>query len=161
MLITCLRHATAEPTIPHTVDRERALIKKGREQTKRVAEFCRKNAIKPSVLYSSPLRRAEQTANSLHSGLPDCPPPTKAEWLSPDRPTALIISELKRLQANDVDDAWLVGHEPNLSLLISELLNIDVDCLQIKKASLTRLQIDFTSEAPARLLWSIPCALMR
>lgn len=161
MLITCLRHATAEPTVPNKDDSERALIKKGREQTKRVAEFCRKNALNPSVLYSSPLRRAQQTANSLHSGLLDCPPPTTVEWLSPYRPTELIVSELKRLEAAEVDDVWLVGHEPNLSLLIGKLLDVDGGCLQIKKASLTRLQIDFNDEAPAKLLWSIPCALMR
>lgn len=161
MLITCLRHATAEPAIPNRSDSERALTKKGREQTKRVAEFCRKNTLNPSALYSSPLRRAQQTANLLRSGLPDCPPPTTADWLSLDQPTDLIISELNRLQTAGVDDVWLVGHEPNLSLLIGKLMDVDGDCLQVKKASLTRLQIDLTDEAPARLLWSIPCALMR
>lgn len=161
MLITCLRHATAEPTILNKEDSERALIKKGREQTKRVAEFCRKNALTPSVLYSSPLRRAQQTANSLHSGLIDCPPPTTVEWLSPDQPSEMIVSELKQLEGAGVDDVWLVGHEPNLSRLIGNLLDVDGECLQIKKASLTRLQIDFSGKTAARLLWLIPCALMR
>ena len=55
MLITCLRHATAEP---HTLeDADRALVKKGKNQVKRVADFCRKNALLPGVLFSSPLRR--------------------------------------------------------------------------------------------------------
>jgi len=160
MLITCLRHATAEP---HSViaDGDRALVKKGIDQMARVAEFCRKHALLPGRLYCSPLRRAEQTAQLLAEGLPDCPQPKVAEWLVSGAVPEEIVAELAILQAAGIDDVWLVGHEPDISMLVGHLLGAEDDCILIKKASLTRLDVNFASDSAAQLLWSIPCALMR
>lgn len=160
MLITCLRHATAEPHALSGADAERALIKKGKDQVARVAEFCRKNALIPTVLYSSPLVRARQTANLLHAGLPDCPDVTIVDWLSPNSDLQTRIEALKKLQTLGVNDVWLVGHEPDISSLIAHLLAATGDCIAIKKASLTRIEADFNNTYANRLLWSIPCALM-
>ena len=160
MLITCLRHATAEPHALSTDDAERALIKKGKNQVQRVAEFCRKSALMPAALYSSPLRRARQTATLLQNHLPDCPPVRSVEWLGLDITPDVVIAELQKLQAAEINDVWLVGHEPGLSVLIGHLLDASSDCFDIKKASLTRVEIDIFKPASGKLLWSIPCALM-
>lgn len=160
MLITCLRHATAEPQTLSTVDAERALVKKGKNQVQRVAEFCRKNALMPAVLYSSPLRRAQQTATLLQNHLPDCPPARVVEWLGLGVAPDAIIAELEKLQAADVNDVWLVGHEPDLSTMIGHLLNTSGERFVVKKASLTRVEIDLFNPVSGKLLWSMPCALM-
>ena len=68
MLVTCLRHATAEPHELASIDAERALIKKGRDQVARVAEFCRKNSLVPGVLYTSPLLRSATSRRLVKSG---------------------------------------------------------------------------------------------
>ncbi|MCQ8103472.1 phosphohistidine phosphatase SixA [Methylomonas sp. SURF-2] len=159
MLITCLRHATAEPHADPDADAERALIKKGKDQVLRVAEFCRKHALLPAVLYCSPLRRAQQTAKLLHTHLPDCPAVETVDWLSLGTGPDEIIAELKILADAGVNDVWLVGHEPAMSGLIAGLIGAAGDGILIKKASLTRVEADFSRSA-AQLLWSMPCALM-
>lgn len=163
MLITCLRHATAEISSIASADAGRTLIKKGRSQVLRVADFCRKNGLLPSVLYSSPLVRAQQTASLLQRHLPDCPAPLTVDWLSPDVQPEAIIAELRKLEAAGVNNVWLVGHEPALSHFLAALLNTDADCLNIKKASLTCVDAQLLSEAApiTQLQWSVPCALMR
>lgn len=161
MLITCLRHATAEPQAGPMADAERALVKKGRDQVLRVAEFCRKNALIPAALYCSPVLRAQQTAKLLQARLPDCPPVQSVGWLSMGAAPQTMCAELAKLEASGVNDVWLVGHEPDMSSLIGQLLNAPGDCIAIKKASLTRLQADFSDTSSSQLLWSMPCALMR
>lgn len=161
MLVTCLRHATAEPHSHAQADANRELVKKGREQMARVGEFCRKNALLPGRLYNSPLLRTQQTADLLAKALPACPAPMEAAWLALGAEPAEIVAELTILQASGVEDVWLVGHEPDMSALISYLLGADYDCIVIKKASLTRLVVDCYTDVSAQLLWSVPCALMR
>lgn len=158
MLVTFLRHATAEP---HTLsDTERALVKKGKNQVQRVAEFCRRNALVPAGLYCSPLRRAEQTATLLKNHLPDCPPVIAVDWLSPGTAANVAVAELEKLAQAGLGDVWLVGHEPDLSQLIGRLLAVPGDRFVIKKASLTRLEIDLSGQVAGTLLWSMPCGLM-
>jgi len=160
MLITCLRHATAELQSLTGSDAERPLIKKGIKQMQRVTEFCLRNGLLPGAVYCSPLRRAQETADLLQAGLPEYPQATCVEWLSLGSSPYTIIDELKHLDSKGLDDVWLVGHEPDLSVLLGLLLGADSACLRIKKASLTRVEIDFSRQASGQLLWSLPCALM-
>lgn len=161
MLVTCLRHATAEIQTLTNSDAERVLIKKGIKQVQRVTAFCHRNALSPGALYCSPLIRAQQTADLLQAGLPDCPPVESVDWLSLGNSPYTIIDELKHLQGNGLDDVWLVSHEPDLSALLGLLLGIENrDALLIKKASLTRIEVDFARQSIGQLLWTLPCALM-
>ncbi len=161
MLITCLRHATAELYTLPTADAERALVRKGKDQVRRLVEFCREHGLTPDVLYSSPLLRARQTATLLQAGLPDCPSVKLVDWLGLGAEAHTIVAELKKLEAAGVKDVWLVGHEPDISDLISYLLAAPSPCILIKKASLTRVDVDFSASVQARLLWSVPCAFMQ
>jgi len=161
MLITFFRHATAEPYTDEAMDSERALIKKGKDQVLRVADFCRKNALTPSVLYSSPAKRALQTARLLQTRLPDCPQLQVVDWLNLDSDLAKVLAALQQLDASGANDVWLVGHEPTISQSLAQLLGAPGLGIVIKKASLTRVNVNFADLAASELLWSIPCALMR
>lgn len=161
MLVTLLRHATAEDHALLVNDAERALVKKGNNQAIRLANFCRKHSLIPAALYSSPLLRASQTAGVLQNRLPHCPPVTQVDWLTIGTAPQVIIQQLEQLNADGFNDVWLVGHEPDLSVLVSQLLRAPQACIAIKKASLTRIEIDFSTTIVAQLQWSLPCALMR
>ena len=161
MLITFLRHATAEPYADPVLDAERALIEKGEDQALRVAGFCRKNALIPSVLYSSPAIRALQTARLLQARLPDCPQLQIVDWLGLKSDSNTVHAALKQLDVSGINDVWLVGHEPTISQTLAQLLGASDLGIVIKKASLTRIEVDFSNLAASELLWSIPCALMR
>jgi len=160
MFITFLRHATAEDRRLAIPDAERALVDKGEKQVKRVAAFCRDNGLLPEAIYCSPLLRALQTAKILQTQLIACPEPKIVEWLGMYANQAEIIVELAQLAEQDIEDVWLVGHEPDFSAVIGALLQTGHDHFVIKKASLTRLEVDFIGEPSAKLLWSLPCSLM-
>lgn len=161
MIITFLRHATAEDRRLATPDAERALTEKGEKQMKRLAAFCRANQLLPASLYCSPLLRAQQTARLLQEQLPDCPTAETVGWLGTDTSPTIMIEELNKLAAEGADDIWLVGHEPDFSETIGQLLQTSGDNFVIKKASLTRLDVDFSVTASATLQWSLPCGLMK
>jgi len=161
MLITFLRHATAEEHRLGHPDAERALTDKGEKQVKRVALFCLANDLIPINLYCSPLVRAQQTASLLQKRIGIGRLPHIVDWLAIEQSPADFIQNLARLDQQGLDDVWLVGHEPDFSAVISELLHCSTDSIAIKKASLTRLQVDFNEDEPeACLLWSIPCGFM-
>ncbi|OQW78473.1 MAG: histidine phosphatase family protein [Proteobacteria bacterium ST_bin11] len=161
MLITFLRHATAEDGCLSISDADRALIDKGEKQIKRLAAFCLSKGLIPGSVYCSPLLRAQQTARMLNQRLPGCPAPQTVNWLGIDTTSPAILAELTKLAKQNLDDVWLVGHEPNFSATVSRLLDTVSEKIVIKKASLTRLDADFSSQASAKLLWSIPNSLMR
>ncbi|MFM2341989.1 MAG: hypothetical protein RLZZ592_1642 [Pseudomonadota bacterium] len=155
-----LRHATAEDRLLAPVDAERVLVDKGQRQTRAVARFCERQTLLPARLLCSPLVRARDTAITFSEALPDCPVPQVVDWLKIDTPTAQALAGLRDQAAQTDGPLWLVGHEPDLSLLISRLLGSEAPIVRIKKASLTCLEIEPDRSTPGRLLWSIPCALM-
>lgn len=165
-----LRHATAEDPALVSHDAVRALTGKGRRQVQTVAQFCQRHALQPRQLLSSPLVRAVETATLLSQHLPDCPLPQVVDWLALGTPTGIALAALQEQVAtagatdNTAGPLCLVGHEPDLSALISRLLGADTPIVHIRKASLTALELSpsgGTGTTPARLLWSIPCGLMR
>lgn len=161
MLITLLRHATAEDPSLSRPDADRPLIDKGEKQVARLAAFCRNNQLMPAALYASPLLRAQQTAKILHDRLPGCPHPQIVDWLGIDTSVPTLLAELGKLAEQGLGDVWLVGHEPDFSALIAGLLGTAPANIVIKKASLTQLDADFSEPPTAKLLWSVPCSLMR
>lgn len=161
MLITFLRHATAEEGSLSKADADRSLIDKGEKQVKRLAAFCQANQLIPGTIYSSPLLRAQQTATILNERLPGCPVPQIVDWLGTDTSVSTLLSELSKLAEQALDDVWLVGHEPDFSEFIARVLATAPYNIVVKKASLTRLDVDFSDVPTARLLWSVPNSLMR
>ena len=167
-----LRHATAQDRALGLPDAERALIDKGKRQMRTVARFCEKQGLLPRHLLCSPLVRAVETATLLHRHLPGCPAPQVVDWLAPGTPVEHALDELHLLVEHapdpdpdaDAESLWMVGHEPDLSGLISRLLGSEEPVLRLRKASLTRLAITRdlmpAGAPPAQLLWSLPCALM-
>ncbi|MDP5191138.1 SixA phosphatase family protein [Rheinheimera baltica] len=153
-----LRHATAEVIRPNQLDIDRCLIEKGRLQARRVAAFMQRNAIVPEAVFSSPYPRAAQTAAIVRkeAGLPA---EQELEWLALTTDSQFAYQQLQQLLAELPTHALLVGHEPDLSLLIGSLLGSENMAFKIKKASLTCLcyQADQNS---FQLEWSIPAKFM-
>jgi phosphohistidine phosphatase len=162
-----LRHATAEDPALVSHDAVRALTGKGRRQVQTVARFCQHHALQPHRLLCSPLVRAVETATQLGQHLADCPLPQVVDWLALGTPTAVALAALQEQvevagETAAAGPLCLVGHEPDLSALVDCLLGTTGSVVAIRKASLTCLELPAGSAAgSARLLWSIPCALMR
>lgn len=157
MRLYLLRHATAEE---HGIrpDAERALVDKGWKQTRRAAAFCRAQGAIPSIVLTSPLVRARQTASGFCQGL-GLPEPAVVPWLGLGRAAREGPAEL--LAFLDHESVCIVGHEPDFSMLAAELLGTASHALRVTKASL--LALDFTHPAPGRatLVFFLPNKLMR
>ena len=156
MLLYLVRHATAQDRALGVPDPSRYLIDKGIKQSQKLAEFCKKQQLKPQMLLTSPLVRAEQTALLLHQHA-DWPEPQKQAWLIIETLAGVQLKALTDLMAQGVESVCCVGHEPDISALLALLLNTDAGHFFIKKASITALELRLDQ---AVLLWSLPVALL-
>lgn len=156
MLLYLVRHATAQDRSLGIADPMRHLVDKGIKQTQRLAEFCKKQQLKPELLLTSPLVRAEQTAALLHlqAGWPE---PQQRAWLIIDTLPEVQLKALTELMLQGVSSVCCVGHEPDISALLAVLLNTEAGHFLIKKASVTALEL---TQQGAVLLWSLPVALL-
>jgi phosphohistidine phosphatase len=118
------RHADAEPGVD---DLERKLTVKGRKQAARVAGWL--NARLPSrfTLYSSPAKRAQQTAKAL-----DAPIET-SELLAPEHSSADVLRAIDWPNRDQL--VIVVGHQPTLGRVVTRLLGAEGD-LSIQKGAL-------------------------
>ena len=126
MKLYILRHADADPrdTEKFPDDMLRPLTDKGREQIKRVAGLLNRAKVKPDLILTSPAVRTMDTAKGMRKrlGIPkDKVVPIDA--LLPEGTRSQLITEIT--ETYKVDALMIVGHEPNLSMLISFLVSGD------------------------------------
>jgi phosphohistidine phosphatase len=156
MQLYLLRHANADTHAP--TDGERPLSDKGFEQARRIGRFCAKNAILPELILASPLLRtcqtAELVAKELKSGGFEV-----ASFLASGMDPQTAVHELQAYRR--LSRVMLVGHEPDISLLIAGLLGLhNHSQVHIRKGSLTSLQVTAWRSGGTILEFSIPCQLM-
>lgn len=143
-----LRHATAEP------DGERPLSDVGRKESKQVASWLADRKLELDALFTSPLPRAEQTARIVGRALD----------IEPEVADALdcgaSLSGLRGLLAGcgSGDRVMLVGHEPDFSQIISEL--VGGGQVDLKKAGLARVSCDRLEPGAGVLRWLLTPGLM-
>jgi len=110
-----MRHGRAEPKKPGKSDFERELTDAGRLEVSLVARLF---PIKPSIIFTSPLKRAVQTAEEISRSLGGTE--VKIDWsLEPERAS---ISSLRRLDLLKYGSAVVVGHAPSIEEIASSLI---------------------------------------
>jgi phosphohistidine phosphatase len=124
-----VRHAEAEPV--RTVDAERRLTPKGKDQAARLGRFFRERDFAVEVVFSSPLVRAAQTAELLARPL-GLSPVLRQELAAGVTPAAVR----RFLQAQNIGDgAIIVGHEPDLGGVAADFLGCEADRFRVRKAT--------------------------
>jgi phosphohistidine phosphatase len=130
--IVLWRHADAEPGVP---DLHRALTHKGQKQARRMARWLHDRLPPTAVIYASPARRAQETAQALaHLGA--------REFITVDAfaPSARVDAALGALRATDpARTVVVVGHQPTLGELASRLLGAQLDDWPIRKGAVVWL----------------------
>ena len=87
------------------------------------------------------------------------PPAEVASFLTSGMSPQVALTELKAYK--EFENVLIVGHEPDFSMLIAELLGMpSPEHVSVKKASLTRLSVRRLRVGGACLEFSIPCSLM-
>jgi len=143
MKLYLVRHAIAENagTAAYEDDSLRPLTDKGREKMKKIAGALKGIGISPDLLVSSPYVRASQTASILAKVLKYKEEIAYSNSLMPMGEADDMIGEIN--EKYSVDELMLVGHEPNLSMLMSVLLagNPDIS-INFKKGGVCCLSVD-------------------
>ena len=154
MEIYILRHGIAvdRGTAGFKKDSDRPLTKEGEEKMHQIADTMLGMGLKFDLILSSPYTRAEQTAQIVADTLDHEVTFTKS--LAPDANALELIAEINDEKPHSV---LLVGHEPDLSRLISVLVCGTSDSsFELKKGGLCKLTAEtITFGRCATLNWLI------
>jgi phosphohistidine phosphatase len=137
MDVYILRHGIAveRGTRGYNKDSDRPLTKEGDEKTHQIAEVLASMDLQLDLILSSPFLRAKQTAKIVADAIGlDV---TYTDFLEPDGDHKKLIAEI-----NDekVQRVMLVGHEPDLSQLLSVLIAGTGDGnIELKKGGVAKL----------------------
>lgn len=125
------RHAEAEDISANGEDLDRALTKQGRKDAAKMAEWLNQHLPKDVQILCSPAKRCIQTAKALQKLNKQTF--KVVDFLGVDSNIENIAKEV--LSEDDNRTLFLVGHQPNLGVLISRLQGLnDAHCV-VKKGA--------------------------
>ncbi len=119
------RHAQATECSDPLQDLKRQLTARGEKQAARMAGWLDRQLPQNTRVWVSPAVRAAQTAAALGRSVKVC-----AE-LAPQAALDDLLTQASKHKGH----LLLVGHQPQLGLLIARLLGIDAEHCQIKKGA--------------------------
>ena len=145
--IYLLRHGIAENSTP---DSERALTSEGRDKLRRVLARARGSDVAPSLILSSPLRRAAETAEIAAEVLGYQGKVVKTRALVPDASPYETWEEIRKRSGESA--ILLASHEPLMSSLAAFLLASPALVVDFKKAALMRVDCERIGPEPKGVL---------
>jgi phosphohistidine phosphatase len=155
MDVIVLRHGEAGKSMrPSPADAERGLTVSGAEEVEDVARAMKKMKLGLDLIATSPLRRALQTAEIAARVLQKEDVLESWPELRPEGRTTDLYSRLSKLPPDSA--VALVGHEPYLSAMVSELIGGGEKSLRIslKKSGLAKVDVrGFTPRPQGELRW--------
>jgi len=140
MEIYIIRHGIAvdRGTPGYKKDSDRPLTNEGEDKMHQIAKAMLAMELKFDLILSSPYVRAQQTAQIVAAELDE--EVTFTDFLMPDGNLLELIRELNDEKPQRV---LLVGHEPDLSGLVSVLVTGESDAaIELKKGGLCKLSAD-------------------
>jgi len=144
-------------------DRERFLSETGRLKMEEIAQSIKKMGIEFDLVLSSPYVRARQTAEILVKAYHAEKKLRFSDFLASGESVEDLMAELDEKYSR-LEALVLVGHEPQLSRLISFLLSGHEDLgFEMKKGGLCKLSIErFKSKGACAVLdWLLPPRYLR
>ena len=149
MQIYILRHGIAEDAAPGGSDADRALTREGKEKLRRVLQCAHAAGVRPSLILTSPLKRALETAELAASILNVKRDLIKTSALSPASSPQRVWSEVR---AHKTEELLIAGHEPLLSRFVAFLLRCPALRLDLKKGAMVRVDIETVGPEPHGVL---------
>jgi len=150
MQIYLLRHGTAEEARTGQADADRALTQEGQDKLRRVLRRAKAAGARPSSIFSSPLRRALETAAIAlevleHTG-------KVIEWhaLVPQASPEDLWQEIRQRTGDSA--ILLASHEPLMSTAAAHLLGSPALQVDMKKAALVRVDCERLGRDPRGVL---------
>jgi phosphohistidine phosphatase len=154
MELYLLRHGIAEQQSSTGRDADRRLTEEGREKLRRVLKRAASADVSPSLILSSPYKRALETAEIAASELHYKGAILKVGALTPDSSPPSLWSEIR--EHRNEPSILLAGHEPLFSQTVAWLLGSTHEMVDFRKAALIRIDVHtFGSSTQGVLQWML------
>jgi phosphohistidine phosphatase len=158
MELYLLRHGIAEDRATTGRDADRRLTDDGRKKLRRVLERARKASVTPTLILSSPLKRAFETAEIAALELGYASEICITDSLTPDSSPQRVWTEIRAHR--DEPALLLAGHEPLFSATVAWMLGSSRGMVEFKKAALVRIDFESLGAEPRGVLqWMITAKL--
>jgi phosphohistidine phosphatase len=158
MEIYILRHGIAEDAPAGQPDAERALTSDGRKKLRSVLRSAAASGVAPSLILTSPLKRALQTAQIAAEILEYQGELLRTRTLEPNSSPKAVWDEIR--VHKDEARILLVGHEPLFGRLMAYLLGSPELQVDFKKGALACIELDrFPAEPHGVLRWMLTSKL--
>jgi phosphohistidine phosphatase len=158
MEIYILRHGIAEDAPAGQPDSERALTSDGRKKLRNVLRVAASAGVAPSLIMSSPYKRALQTAQLAAEILEYQGDLLRTKTLEPNSAPKAVWDEIR--VHKDEARILLVGHEPLFSRLMAYLLGSPDLQVDFKKGAIACIELDhFPAEPHGVLRWMLTSRL--
>jgi len=146
MKLILIRHAEAIVS-----NENRYLTSEGRQFFRKTARTMLKNGVEPNIIFTSPHIRAVQTADILAETLSYCGPLIVKVTLKSDFDMRAFENLLNDYQG--IEELVLVGHEPDMSILVVSFLSLS-ERFDFVKGTAVFLRINGNDlQAPATFKW--------
>ena len=154
MELYLFRHGIAEDGKPGRSDTDRELTDEGRKKVTEVVKAARRAGVEPSLILSSPYKRAAETAELAAAGFDYKTGVLQTDTLVPHGSPEKVWNELR--EHKDQTAILLAGHEPLMSHLVAYLLASPALRIEMKKAAMVRIDFEAMGAAPhGTLRWMI------
>jgi phosphohistidine phosphatase len=150
MQVYLLRHGIAEEDRSGLSDADRALTQGGRGKVRQTLQAPSQADIRPTLILTSPLKRALQTAEIAREVFKYKCELVRSEALMPDSRVQEVWDEI-RVHAGE-PAIVLVGHNPQFGQLAGYLLGTPELQIDVKKGSLLRIDFEGHSSQPKGIL---------
>ena len=152
MELYLLRHGIAEDHA--ATDADRKLTEEGRVKLRRVLKRAAAAGVEPSLVISSPYKRALETAEIAAAELRYKGEILRAGSLTPDSSPPSVWSEIR--DHRNEPSILLAGHEPLFSSTVAWLLGSTHQMVDFRKAALVRIDVHgFGAQPQGVLQWMI------
>jgi len=156
--IYLLRHGIAEDRSATGRDADRRLTEEGRAKLHRVLERAHLAGVFPSLILSSPYRRALETAEIAARELGYDGKIVRIPALTPDASPQQLWDAIR--EHSDESAVLLAGHEPLFSAAVAFFLGSTRAMVHFRKGALARIDVPGLGPTPAGVLeWMLTAKL--
>lgn len=154
MNLYLVRHSLAEKISPLKKDFDRELTAEGKDLLKFAADYWKRIVPSIDLIITSPLVRAVQTSEMISQSFDYEKEIIKDNHLATGSKTSDLIEILNSL---NVENIFCIGHQPDLSMHVSNFISTNGSVLHFPPASICKIRFNGSAKfSKGELIYLIP-----